>query len=573
MGRMNVSFSFSARWVLAGFALCALTVSLSALPALRRPRLEADDYRYLHHIQQWQAGRLGAIEAMTVENRWDHLWFMQEEGVVRFFRPTVVLSYALDWKLWGDHVAFGLTLTNVLIHLACSALVLLLMLHLLGDGLPALAAALLFAGLAAHSECIWYIAGRTDSLAAVGFLAAFILHVSGRRRWALPFFAFAFLTKELAVAAPVIFAAYDFWVLRRRPDWRLYAIYGALAAAVLILKKAALGGAGSDFVTPYLVSPLSTGFLEHLWLQVRSYSGNLFAAEVTVPFADAQTVSMLHRPAVQFAGWSLFGAAAWMLRRDRRFWLLLILGGLTWLPTSFVYLSERYLYLPSVAFAGIAGLAAGHFRKARPWLCALLILYAGFHSARLYSRHAEIAEQPGSVSEMLRQLEPVRGQLKTQDRLLLVNTPGLFVRAQFMQEILRVVFDKPALAVEVLTMMPGQNGTDWKTGDPLPLMGAGVQVRQVSENELVLSGRSGTLIQEPGHLAFSWVPLDAGVHQTARLDAEIVSGSPKGAVEIAFRFAEPLNGSAVIVWQADCSGLSAHPWTRRERATVRLLPL
>ena len=546
-------------------------VFASAWPVLQKPRLEADDYRYLHHIQQRQAGKMGLVESMTVENRWDHLWFMQEEGRIRFFRPTVMLSYALDWKIWGDRYPLGLTLTNVLVHLACSLLVLWLMLRWLGRGPPAIAASLLFAGLAAHSECIWYVAGRTDSLAAFGFLAAFALHVSGRRGWALLFFAFGLFTKEMVVAAPVVFAVYDRWVAGRKWDWRLYASYGAVTAGVLLLKKVALGGEGSDFVTPYLVSPFSPGFVKHLWLQLRSYSGNLFAAEVTVPFADAQTVAALHHPAVLISGWILLGAVGWILRRDRRLWLFLVLGILTWLPTSFVYLSERYLYLPSIAYIGILGLAAARVPRVGKWLSLLLILYAGFHSFQLHARHAEIAEQPGSVREMLGQMEPVRAQIRDCDRLLLVNTPGMFVRAQFMQEIMRVVWNHPELEADVLTMMPGQNGTDGKIGDPPPVMGAGVQVRGISDRELVLSGRKSTRIQEPGLKAFNWAPLNDGTYRTPCFEANILSGNPRGAVEVAFRFDEPLKNAAILVWQADCSDLNLHPWVRRKKATVRLL--
>lgn len=559
----------------AGTLLCALVVFAAAWPVLKNPRLEADDYRYLHHIQQWQAGRMGAAEAMTVENRWDHLWFMQEEGRIRFFRPTVVLSYALDWKIWGDAYPLGLTLTNVLIHLGCSLLVLYLLLRLLGRGPPACAAALLFAGMAAHSECIWYVAGRTDSLAAFGFLAAFALHVSGRRGWALPFFAFGFMTKEMVVVAPIVFAAHDRWVAGRKPDGLLTAGYGAVAAGVLLLKRIALGGEGSDFVYPYLVSPLSPGFAEHLWLQLRSYTGNLFAAEITVPFADTQTVSALHHPAIFVSAWLLFGVCVWMLRSDRRLWLFLTLGFLTWLPTSFVYLSERYLYLPSVAYAGVLGLAAGRFVKGRLPLSILLALYAAFHTAKLQSRHVELAGQPGAVREMLRQIEPVRSQIRNRERLLLVNTPGLFVRAQFVQEILRVALNDPELEADVLTMMPGQNGTDWRPGDALPLMGAGIQVRRISDRELMLegAGRPPSRIQEPGLKQFDWTPLDAGLRRTSSFEARITAGGARGAAAILFRFVRPLESCAALIWDADCSDINQHPWNRREKAAVRLLRL
>jgi len=59
------------------------------------------------------------------------VWFLAENGRIRFFRPTVIASYALDELLWGDphapghesRLAFGLTLTNVILHAACSVLV------------------------------------------------------------------------------------------------------------------------------------------------------------------------------------------------------------------------------------------------------------------------------------------------------------------------------------------------------------------------------------------------------------------------------------------------------------------
>jgi hypothetical protein len=553
-------------------------VFCTAWPSLKSPRLEADDYRYLHHIQQWKHGAMSTVESMTVENRWDHLWFMQEEGRIRFFRPTVVLSYALDWALWGDDYPRGLALSNVLMHLACTLLVGILLHRLVGPGVPSIVSTMLFAGLAAHSECIWYVAGRTDSLAALGFLAAFTLHVHGKRWWALPCFAFGFITKELVVVAPLVFFFFDRFIERRKTDWKLYAVYGLGIIFVLIAKRAALGGDGSDFVYPYLISPLRPEFIEHLWLQFRSYMGNLFAGEITVPFADAETVALLHRPWVPIAGMLAFTGIIWLLRRDWRVWMLMLLGLLTWLPTSFVYLSERYLYLPSVAFVGILGLfVATRSIRWRWGLCFLLAAFMVFQSLKLYGRHVELAGQPGSVQEMLRQLEPVRNQIKPADHLLTVNTPGLFVRAQFMQDILRVVLDDPELRVDVLTMMPGQNGTAWEAGDPLPVMGAGVQVRWEDTRRLIISGRvlgsniPPCRIQEYGHISFNWSPLDTGSQRAnATFRSTILAGGPAGASAIEFEFFQDIENPKILVWNADCSDLNEHPWDRRKDASVAL---
>jgi len=556
--------------------LCIGFVFWSAWPALQKPRLEGDDFRYLHAIQQRAADQSSKslIDTAMVENRWDHLWFMEEEGRVRFFRPTVVVSYGLNWMIWGDRYAFGLTLANVLIHLVCCWLVAFLLHRWLGNGWPAMMASLLFAGLWTHGECIWYIAGRTDSLAALGFLGAFAMHISGRRtlRWgAIACFAFGLLTKELVVAAPLIFMAHDVWVDRKRPCWKLYMVYVGVTGGVLGLKYLAMAGVSSDFVYPYLISPLRPDFMEHLWLQLRSYSANLILAQTTAPFADAATVAELNSiVGVALAGGFLLLAGI-LLRRNGRFWMLLLLGAATWLPTSFVYLSERYLYLPSVAFVGVLGL----WVATRPvgWKNMLTIVlgtYAVFHTIKLNGKHRLIAEQSGSVSEMTEQLHPIRGEITPGSHLLLINLPGSFLRAQFMKETLRVLFDDPTLSVQVLTMMPGQNGTVMLPGDPPPSMGADIVLRRGGEDKLIVEGARRQRVQEYEYFPFSWASLLTGEeHRTSELKARILNGETRGATAIEFTLPEAIDQYQVLVWRAD-TNFAQHPWLRRAHAHVQL---
>lgn len=575
------------------YALCALIVLWTSWPALEMPRLEEDDYRYLDILQQLKKDdSADLLDALIVENRWDHLWFVQEKGRVRFFRPTIVLSYAVDWWIWGKRYAFGLTLTNVLLHLACSLLVVFLFFRWLGPGWPAIACSALFAGLWSHGECIFYVAGRTDSMAALGFLAALALHVAGDRRpslrwWAIPCFAFGLLTKELAVAAPLVFFAYDRLVSGRHPtvkdllrrEWKLYAAYALAAGTILLVKQLALGGQSSDLVHPYFISPLEPGFLEHVWLQARSYAGNLILAEWTVPFADAAIVALVHSPAGILLGAALIGATALLAWRDGRFWFLLLLAVATWLPVSFVYVSERYLYLPSVACAGLLGLLVV---KCPPkWHSVLSLLvgaYAVFHAVQLHGKLRTIVDQPGSVAEMAAQLEPVRGSIARGGHLLLVNEPGRLFRAQFAQAILRILLDDPALRVDVLTMMPGQDASPWRRGDPfVPAMGAGVQVRRSGPRRLILEGsptppgERPQHVQEYGFTPFAWSHLDrAAVYRTQDLEAHVLAGDAGGATKLEFVLPETLDRYQILVWEADGRDPTEHPWRRRKNATVRL---
>lgn len=550
-----------------------VVVFWTAWPALQQPRIEGDDYRYLHNIQQLASGgSRNLVEAATVENRWDHLWFMEEEGRIRFFRPTVAASYGLDWKLWGDSYVFGLTFTNVLIHLGCCLLVAFLFHRWLGRGFPAIMASVLFAGLWSHGECIWYVAGRTDSLAALGFLGAFALHVSGRRGWAIPCFAFGLLTKELVVAAPLVFLAHDALVDRKRPDWKLYVAYAVVAILALGLKHFAMGGVSSDFVYPYLISPLRPDFAEHLWLQARSYSANLLLAQWTAPFADAATVATMNSIAGIGLAAGLLAISVVLLRRDGRFWMLLLLGAATWLPTSFVYLSERYLYLPSVAFVGILGLlVSSRPVKWRAALAAVLGIYAVFQATKLYGKHQEICGQPGSICELALQLEPVRGQIRKGGRLLLVSFPGAFLRAQFAQETLRVLLDDPSLTVQVLTMMPGQNGTSMRPGDPPPAMGADVVLQQDGLNKLIVKGQGGQRVQEYERFPFAWARLETGrEYYAVNLEARVLEGKPLGALAVEFTLPEPLEHYQTLIWKAD-PNFTQHPWVRRANACVCLI--
>ncbi len=575
--------------------LCALAVLWAAWPALEQPRLDADDYRYLHLVQQGSAQGLTSLADGVVENRWDHLWFVAETGRVRFFRPTVVVSYALDAWLWGERVAFGLTLGNVLVHLACTGLVAFLLRRWLGPGLPAAATAVLFAGLSSHGECLWYVAGRTDTLAALGLLAALALHVAGRERpalrgWALPCFALGLLTKELAVALPLLVVLHDglverraaSWVALVRAEWRLYAAYAATTLGVLGLKQLALGGDTGELVAPYLRSPLDPGFPQHLWLQARSYAGNLLFAEISIPFSGAAEVDALnHGLGLPLAAALAIGAAV-LFRRDGRLWLLFALGLASWLPTCFVYISERYLYLPSVAYVGVLGLLAA--RPPPRWsraAAAALLVYAAFHTHMLHRKHAAIAGQPGAVRELETQLAPVRETLAGAERLLLVNLPGDLLRAQFARDVFRVLLDAPELDVQVLTLMPGQDLRRPRRPGELPAMGAGLRVRATGPRRIRVEGgrfavgaQAPTLqaVQEHGSVPFAWASLESGEpHAVPGLRARVVAGRAEAASVVEFTLDEPLERYRILVWDMSGTDWREHPWRRRARARVRVV--
>ncbi len=551
--------------LLFSWLLCLGIVLWTCLPILDTPQLEPDDYRYLHHLQQLDRDFSGnLLEASTVTNRWDDFWWWDASEQVRFFRPTVVLSYAIDSWIWDrEDLTYGLCLSNILIHLACVLLVALLLHLWLGTGPPSILASALFAALWAHGEVIWYVAGRTDSLAALGFLAAFTLHILGRERpllrWlALPCFVFAFLTKELTIALPLLLLLHDGLLEKRyqslgslfQGEAPLLAAYTVCALAVFVLKEVALGESGSALIYPYFVSPTRPDFLEHLWFQVQSYSGNLFLSEVTVPFATAAQIAERHSGLGLICLAGFLAACLIFLRKDPRLPFFLLMAFLTWLPTSFVYLSERYLYLPSVAYAGLMGLLVDKPKVSgvRSGLQAILLFLIVTQALSLRDKNQQISHRPRSTTYMARQLKELPAPIPRGAQVYILNLPGDWLTAQFAEDQLRVQLEDPTLEVQVLTLMPG-------TTQMGRAMGLGMKITARDRHTIRVEGGIRQPYRQPimerGAIAFPWRSFATGAqYKQPFFDVHIQEGEPRNSTIIDFRFAEPHSQLYFLLWQA-----------------------
>ncbi len=177
-----------------GAAVAAL---LLYLPSLGGGFLRDDHYLIERHPYLRAAGWLGRLLAAD--------FWAPVSGATGMWRPLVVMSYWLDGRLAG-WTPLWFHIVNVLAHaLATSALALLVA----GSGAGPAAtwlAALAFAAMPAHVECVAWISGRTDVFCALFGLAALWLDDRARRAgraWPgiLPplALALALLSKEVAV--------------------------------------------------------------------------------------------------------------------------------------------------------------------------------------------------------------------------------------------------------------------------------------------------------------------------------------------------------------------------------------
>jgi hypothetical protein len=396
--------------VLAAVLLAAATVTLY-WPALGSGFL-GDDFMILHRLR-------GLHHAADV-GRFFHGEFFE------YYRPLGFVSHAVDWALAGQS-ARQFHLTNVLIHIANTILVLLIGRALSLRPLPALLAAALFALHASNNEAVVWMSARFDLLATCFGLAAIYLMIRGGlpgQAAAALCFLLALLSKEAAVALPVAAVAWSTFRLRSTTTGTIVAVapWLILLAVYSTLRHlaggvSAVGGASripklAAFVISVMVMiALSSDRwirLRH-WLRSRRATMNAIAiAGVLLLLAMAASLDgrggALAREKLAVAGFAAFyltspllgpgeaifsdptappawilGAAAMVvvaalisllwnrLLDDDRYWFLAAFLAATLLPISALTEGKRYLYLPSAAASLIVAMLVGemHVRGRR----------------------------------------------------------------------------------------------------------------------------------------------------------------------------------------------------------------
>jgi Flp pilus assembly protein TadD len=352
-------------------------------------------------------------------------WESSRFPMKSFYRPLVVLSYALNFSL-GGFEPFGYHLTNVLLHVANVLLVFALVHLLCRRTVFSAAVALLFGLHPINTEAVAWISGRTDLLGAFFTLGALALYIlafppeSSERseaRRAQPLLALslaAFLlglfSKESAATLLGVLVVYEvaFRLEAPRKAFRL-APYLAVLAVYVGWRLAVLGGLGASpmrvvanpLVEEAALPRLLTGtivFGKYLWLLLFPLRLSIDYSFNTIPVART-----LWAPGVVIsglAGLGLLGLCLFCWRRNILAFFglgfFLATGSLIFANALFPFgpiVGERFMYLPSVGFvlAG-AGLVRWmmDLRPERPGAVAAGVLaaalLAGFF-VRTWSRN------------------------------------------------------------------------------------------------------------------------------------------------------------------------------------------
>ncbi len=332
--------------------------AVALLPTLLSPFF-ADDYFHIEHAAHLR-------EALT------HGWVLPIDAAgawwtppglsVEYFRPLVVVSFAVDRLLYGDHAA-GYHLTNLLLHLSTTLLLWGIARHVLGRGFASWAAAALFAIHPAHTVAVAWISGRTDVLATMFYAAAFLLYLESRPlrsasapKLALACFAFALalLAKEMAITLPAVILAHNLLVARGESlPRRLVApvLMGLIGAGYFALRITMLGGFHPP-PQPFAYHFGDPGLWSHLAAAPFLYLADLVMfvpadPMATLPYWRAHVFLLL-----PFLGFILYVFAGTLKKVPNRrvgAWGLAWMG-ITLLPVLMLTMGEHFLYLPSLGY-------------------------------------------------------------------------------------------------------------------------------------------------------------------------------------------------------------------------------
>jgi hypothetical protein len=587
---MNEKRSVDKRlWLIVSMAACAIVIMYTARPIFQNPQLEPDDFRYLEQVQHLKQNFWGNFfKVSVIENRWDQLWWINVHEKVRFFRPTVVLSYWLDDAVYGSNNPSGLLFTNILIYAACVILACLIFYRWIGPGISFLVSSALFAAFFAHGEVMWYVAGRTDSLAALFLFGGLILHIYGKqypalRWWAVPCFILALLTKELTATLPLILFLSDLWIERRsinfrtllKQEWKIYSVYAIIAVSFFAIRARIISGPDTGYPYPYFVTLGNPNFLSHLFGQMNSYCANLLFAVDTVSLKIVSDFKNFESLRGIVSGIGIICLFSLFLLREKKYWILVLLGLMCWFPTIIVYQCERYLFLPSFAVAGSLGLLLSQLeqRNRKIHYAALLIciIWIGHQAYSLQGKNRAISGKPRLAEKTGEQLDQLKSSITKGSKLLLFNLPGDILQYQFVEDQLRVQLADPDLDVAVITPMPEL----FNMGAEMTIMREGKNTITLQDTELL------SPIMARGEDQFPWVALDPTSQYITKsgIKIEIVDGNEDVCSVLRVVLPHPLSAYILLKWDPAFGVVFLSPSTvgkltpyeRKLQSTVQIL--
>lgn len=362
-------------------------------------------------LENWYIRDLGSIPGFFLsEFRVDPL------TITNFYRPVVMVTYTLDYALWGEN-PLGFHLTNIVFNTLAVLLVFWTAKGLLRgtsySGVVPWVAALLFAVHPTHVESVAFIAGRTDLLAAIFMLVALLAYLrfatspAGTPRWTLYLgslvsFLLSLLSKEVAVSLLAILPLYELYLRPRastgaengetRRWWLFFLPYLLVFGIYLALRVHSVPPSVTlEHLSDNPLETLHVAYMALLkYLQItfiplglkNYYMVMLYRVSHPMFWAVAGTLVVL--VAILVYGWRRAPVFAFCAL----WYLLTLFPSLKIVPFPGSDMADRYLYLPTIgsslilamAFSRLAGRKAVYGMAAAAIIC---LVFTGVGISRL----------------------------------------------------------------------------------------------------------------------------------------------------------------------------------------------
>lgn len=371
--------------------LSALVTLLVYLPALNNDFVEWDDQAYVYenpNIRNISVPFFKWVFTSIVNSNW---------------HPLTVISYALDYSIWGLN-PFGYHLTNIIFHGLNTFLVFVVTVQLITSKESGISTAeatthrlftqyclltgfivsLLFGLHPLHVESVAWVSERKDVLNGFFYLLSVIcyLEYAASRKilfyiTTLVFFALSLLSKPMTVTFPVVLLILDYYPLERLvfkkrgiSKWIFiekipFLILGSMAVALTVWAQH-----HADAITSFDVSPLS----ERLDVATRGFIFYLKKMALPLNLAPFYVRPLKHEFydygfAISLISFLAITLTCIVLMRKKIFsavWLyyvVMLLPVIGIVQVSDQAAADRYSYLPSIGPFMLAGLAAGYILK------------------------------------------------------------------------------------------------------------------------------------------------------------------------------------------------------------------
>ncbi len=301
----------------------------------------------------------------------------QVEPTTPYYRPMFIVQLMFTWYLF-DKEAGGWHWVNILMHLFVVFMAFRIFEKITDDLRVSAIAALLFAIHPLRVETVAWISGLTDAQLAAFLLPSFYLYMRFRERgrgrdllFSLLLFLAASFSKEPAVAMPLFIGAYELLLINQESPWvtRLKSAlwfsltFLAISAFYFAMRYKALGFIFSDDnYTQHSADEVLLTIPIAIWHYFRllflPFDLTIFHG---VPMVKSVLSLRFILPTLGLVG---LGAGLWWLCKDRavRFavlWFfihLIPVLNLSAFSEDFL-VQERYLYLPSLGFSLLVGVA------------------------------------------------------------------------------------------------------------------------------------------------------------------------------------------------------------------------